>query len=324
MHNKIKSKKSKAKSSGKKLKFLLLTCTFSFFLFPFSFCCFAQDKIVAIVNNEAITQKDLDDFLNFTRMQLSKEYNDEEAQKMIREMKKDLLEKLIEDRLILQEAQKSNIRIDENRIKGKIADIRRRYPSDAEFQDDLLRQGLVQADLEKRIREQLLTHIIVEQKVHDKIMVNPDEVTYFYNNNLREFISPEERDLDIFVLDVDREDLAREFVSNFKSGQKLEDLATKYPLTVDKLKSKRQGELRNDIEDTVSKLIVGEVSEPIKVNDKYYVFKLNNITASRQLSLPEVQDKIQAYLFEKKMQEQMDQWLDELKEKSYIKIVQDG
>ena len=34
---------------------------------------YAQDKIIAIVNNEVVTQKDLDDFLNFMRMQLSQE-----------------------------------------------------------------------------------------------------------------------------------------------------------------------------------------------------------------------------------------------------------
>ncbi|MDD5096924.1 MAG: hypothetical protein PHU59_00325, partial [Candidatus Omnitrophica bacterium] len=35
---------------------------------------FAEDKVVAIVNNDAITQKDLDDFSGFIRVQFSREF----------------------------------------------------------------------------------------------------------------------------------------------------------------------------------------------------------------------------------------------------------
>jgi len=47
-------------------------------LFLFSGICFAQDKIVAVVNDEIITQKDLNDFVNFMRMQLSIELTGEQ------------------------------------------------------------------------------------------------------------------------------------------------------------------------------------------------------------------------------------------------------
>jgi len=323
MLHKAKSQKAKGKSTSQKLKFLLLTCTCTFFLLTFPLGCFAEDKIVAIVNNEIITQKDLNDFLNFNRMQLFKEFNEQEVERRIQSMEKDLLEKLIEDRLILQEAKKNNVKIDEFKIKARIAETKKHYPSDAEFQNDLAKQGLVQADLEKRIREQLLMYTIVEQSVQSKVMVRPEEVTDFYNNNTKEFISPEKRDLEIIILDSDKEDLAKEFLTNFKSGQKLEDLAKKYFFTKDTLKSKRRGELRQDIEDVVFKMGVGEISEPVKVNDKYYVFILNNIMPSKQLTLSEAQDKIHAYLFENKMQEQLAKWIDELRAKAYIKVMKD-
>jgi len=37
---------------------------------------FAAERIVAVVNNEAITQKDVDDFVNFMRVQLSQQITD--------------------------------------------------------------------------------------------------------------------------------------------------------------------------------------------------------------------------------------------------------
>lgn len=42
-----------------------------------------------------------------------------------------------------------------------------------------------------------------------------------------------------------------------------------------------------------------------------------------ELSLIEAQEKIQGMLFDKKMQERLAEWLDELKNNSYIKIAQD-
>lgn len=280
---------------------------------------YAQDKIIAIVNNDIITQKDLNDFINFMRMQLSREYKGSELGKRIQSMKLDLQDRLIEDRLILQEAKKNDIKVDENRVKAKINEIKRRYPSDAEFQNDLAKQGLVQADIESKIREQLLMYNIVELKIRDKILVRPDEVTSFYNKNIKEFISSEERELEVFILE--SEDLANSFSYNLKSGQKSTDLATRYPFQVNNLQARKGGELRKDVEDVVFKLSIGEISKPIKIDDKYYIFKLNNKIASRQQTLPEVQDRIHAYLFEKKMQEELTKWLDELKQKSYIKIL---
>lgn len=280
---------------------------------------YAGDKIVAIVNNDIITQKDLEEFTNFMRLQLSKNYNGGELEDKVNSMKQDLLEKLMEDRLILNEAKKNNIKIDENRIKAKINDIKKHYSSDMEFQQELTQQGLVQADLETRIREQLLMYGVIEQKIRDKITVRPDEVTDFYNNHKQEFLSPEERE--VLVVTLENEDQANAFSFDLRNGKKLEDLSVRYPITVDKFESARIGELRKDIEDIVFKLGLGEVSRPIKIEDKFYIFRLDNIVPARQLALPEVQDKINAFLFEQKMQEKLANWLQELKSQSYIKVM---
>ncbi len=66
-----------------------------------------------------------------------------------------------------------------------------------------------------------------------------------------------------------------------------------------------------------------ETSSPIKIEDDYYVFKLENIIPPRQQNLSEVQDSIYNLLSEKKMQEGMAKWLDELKKQSYTKIVEE-
>jgi len=291
----------------------------AFFLFFTSPAVFAQDKVVAIVNNEIITQKDLDDFLNFTRMQYARDFKGKALEEKVGAMKQDLLQRLIEDRIILQQAKNEKISVDPERLKAKINDIKKHYALESEFERDLAKQGLVQADLENKIREQMLMYNLIEQKVRSKIVVRPDEITGFYNQNKRQFLKPEERVLTIIILT--DEDQAKAVSYQWRLGTKLETLAEKYLFTTDKLSALQGQELRSEIEDTVFKLGLGEVSNPVKIDQRYYIFKLDNIIGSRELSLEQAQGKIQGYLAEKKLQEALAKWLDELKKQSYIKIL---
>ena len=297
------------------ISFFILTGCLLFF----SHSLYAQDKVVAIVNNEIITQKDLNDFLNFIHLQYSREFKGKALEEKVGGMKKDLLQRLIEDRIMLQQAKDEKISIEPARVKAKMDEIKKHYASESEFEQDLAKEGLVQADLESKIREQMLMYNIVEQKVRSKVVIRPDEITSFYNQNQRQFLKPEERVLTIVIFH--DEDLAKTVSYQLRLGTKLEDLAGKYSFTTDKLSAFQGQNLRSEIEDIVFKLGMGEISNPIKIDEQYYIFKLDNIVGSQQLSLIQAQGKIQAYLFEKKLQEALAKWLDELKKQSYIKIL---
>jgi len=307
-------------------KYLISVLLLTYIILPAGFLpgrtafVFAEDKLVAVVNQEVITQKDLNDFLNFTRMQYSRELKGKELENKVQAMKRDLLQRLIEDRIILQQAKNEKLVIEPARIKARIDEIKKRYGAESDFEADLARQGLVQADVENKIREQMLMLAIVDQKVRAKVIVRPDEVTTFFNQNKTQFMRPEERQLTIIV--TQDESVAKALSYNLRLGGKLEDLATRYTFTLDKL-SALQGEgLRKEIEEPVFKLGINEVSEPVKIDQQYYIFRLENIVASHQLDLNQAQDRIQAYLFEKKLQEELNRWLDELKKESYIKIIE--
>ncbi len=296
----------------------LLSIFTAFCLLSSVFFLYAEDQVVAIVNNEIITQKDLFDFLSFIRMQYSREFKGKVLEEKVQAMKQDLLQRLIEDRLILQQAKNDKVIIEPSRIKAKINEIKKRYALESEFENDLSKQGLVQADLENKIREQMLMYAVVEQKVRAKVIIRPDEITNFYNQNKQQFLKSEERQLTVIVLEDESLDKAVSY--QMRQGEKLADLAVKYPFTVDKLSAWKGEDLRKEIDEAVFSLGLGEVSAPVKIDEKYYVFKLENIIASRQLDLAQAQDKIQAYLFEKKLQEGLTKWLDELKKLAYIKI----
>ncbi len=292
----------------------------AYYLLPANRCLYAQDKVVAVVNNEVITQKDLSDFLNFIRLQYSRQFEGKALEEKVAAAKTDMLQRLIEDRIILQQAKLEKVTADPSRVKSKVEDIKKHYKSEAEFEDDLARQGLVQADLENKISEQLLMYNFIERKVRNKIVIRPDEITSFYAENKSQMVKPEERMLTLITFQ--EEDAARAVASQLRSGAKLEDLSAKYAFTTDKFSALAGQELRKEIADTVSKLAVGEIASPVKVDEQYFIFRLDSVIPSQQLSLTQAQDKIKGFLFEKKMQEELAKWIDEIKKESYIKILE--
>jgi len=281
---------------------------------------YAQDKVIAVVNNEIITQKDLSDFLNFIRLQYSRQFQGKALEEKINSMKRDLLQRLIEDRLILQQAKLEKMGTESSRVKSKINEIKKRYGSDSDFESDLAKQGLVQADLENKISEQILMYNLVEQKVRSKVIIRPDEITSFYAQHKQEFLKPQERILTMFILQ--DEAVAKTVSYQLRLGTKLDELAARYAFTTDKLSASAGQELRPEIENTVFKLEIGEVSNPVKIDGQYFIFKLEYIIGTQQLTLVQAQERIQAQLFELKLQEELAKWLDELKKQSYIKILE--
>jgi len=282
---------------------------------------YAEDKIIAVVNNDIITSKDYNDFLTFLRMQLAAKYSGRELESKIQSMKLDLLDRLIEDKLILQEAKKAGIVIDEGRVKAKMDEIRERYPSEGAFDLSLAKQGLTRADIQGRMREQLLMLAIVDGKIKNKIIVNPQEVTAFYEKNKEKFKSPEGRV--ISSIKVEKPGQLHEVESALRKNCDMKGVADRYNLPFDTIEAYKGGELSEEVEKVVFDIGEGKFSRPLKINESFFIFKVEKIKGPRNLSLPEVQNEIYTVLFEDKMQAALVKWLDELKKQSYIQVSQD-
>jgi parvulin-like peptidyl-prolyl isomerase len=160
---------------------------------------------------------------------------------------------------------------------------------------------------------------MIEYAVKEVVKIRPEEVTDFYNKNLDEFDSGEDREFIYIILD--NNDLATSLSFDLKSGKEIEELATRYPFVMDNMiANKKKANVRKEIEDIVFKMGIDEVSNPAKIDSKYYVFILKNIVPSKKLSLSEAQPQIYNYLRQLKMQEDYKKWLEELRKISYIKI----
>lgn len=297
---------------------LLCVAAFIFVAGPLHGVSVADDKIVAIVNNDVITQKDLNDFKSFMRMQLAHETQGEILEKKIEEMRYDMLNKLIEDRLIVQEAKKIGFRVEESRVRNRMNEIKRQYPSEADFEKAILSQGFAQADLENRIREQFLMYNLIEFRVRRSIAIKPSEVTEYYRAHVSDFLAPETREL--IVVSSSDENQMKQVTDRVKRGENIAVIAQELSLDENKVSATKSGQLKKDVEDIVFELSRGMATDPIRIDSRYYIFYLDSIIPAHQLSLPEAKDTISALLQNQKMQDELSKFLDEIKNRSYIKI----
>ncbi|MFA5335846.1 MAG: SurA N-terminal domain-containing protein, partial [Candidatus Omnitrophota bacterium] len=77
----------------------------------------AANKILAVVNDEVLTQADLDIALGQIRADLENEYSGAELTAKVEAARKDYLNQMIEDKLILQEAKKMGVAVDDTEVE---------------------------------------------------------------------------------------------------------------------------------------------------------------------------------------------------------------
>lgn len=271
-----------------------------------------EDKVVAIVNDEAITMAELNSYINLVKLQIGNEgwnkYNMTDTK---------ALEGLIEDKLLLQEAKKSKIEIPERMIEQRLKDIRSKFNSEEDFLDFFIQRGFSETLLKENIKEQLVTDKLITMQIRNRIFISPTEITDFYKEHIQDFHQPESAQVDCIC--VQENELAKEIFTKLKQGADFTELRNQYSMRAN-LGRVSKGQLRKELEDIIFNLKIGESSQPIETSDGYYLFLVRNKFPSKERSLVQVQDQIRNILMEKKFNEKLKQFIEKLKNKSYIVI----
>ena len=82
-----------------------------------------------------------------------------------------------------------------------------------------------------------------------------------------------------------------------------------------------KGVMPKDFDEKIFAVNVGDVSDPIKTDNGYYVIKVQEKKAKRDFTFEQVAPDMGQYLSAVKMQEEMNSYLNTLKDKSKIKVM---
>ena len=284
-----------------------------------------EDAIIAVVNDELITLKDLKDYVQSTYVSLVAEgIPDAQIQEVMKDMEVNGTIKLIEDKLILSQANTLGLQVREALVDERIDTLKAKYGSEQKLVDALIKNGATLTDLRNKIRDQLKIKFIVDHEVKDKIFVNPQEVTDYYENNKQQFARAERLNLEsIFVGYKEDRAAAKEKVDEIlkkvAEGVEFDSLVKEYS-EAPSVGVVEHGQFLPEIEKIVFNLSLHEISPPVETDKGIFIFRLSGNSPAETASLESVKDRIYETISNDKFKKQFRHWVDELKKDAYIEI----
>lgn len=273
---------------------------------------FYRSRTVVQVNGVPITEAEVAREMNF----LQARENSSSAE-ITRE---DLLERMINDELIFQEAKRRKYSVPPAQIQQRQQEFWSGYSS--RDMKRLLRESHLSpsawTDLSAR---QQLIETAIQNVIESGISVAPEEVEEYYWTHLPEFNQPNQVRARQIV--VETEEQAKGLKEKLEGGADFRALASQYSLGPEK---DRGGDLgwvgRNDLPAMFSKILfrlpLGKVSEPVNSPYGYHLFVVESAREEGKVPLEEARPKITADLKLAKVDHAFQTWLEELRAKARI------
>lgn len=294
------------------------------------------DRILVVVNDEIITSSDLNQVLYPLITRLRATASGPELEAKILETRRNILKDMISDRLIISAARavdpKFKITAEESEIDEMVRDMRAKFPSEEVFDKVMKEQGMSQKKLRDRFREDIMKRKMVDFKVKSRVTLSPGEIKEFYDAHPEDFQGvPEVRARQILVRagTTRSEEVAagtmRSIVEQLAQGADFPELARTYSEASDAAEGGdmgwvRQGRFMARIDKAIFGLKPGEVSEPVQTQLGLHLFKAEETRVSPGRTYEEAIPRIENFLYKKKVADELQIWLRELRDKAFISV----
>ncbi|MEI6634313.1 MAG: peptidylprolyl isomerase [Chlamydiota bacterium] len=296
-----------------------------------------KEQIVAVVNDEIITYSEIEKILSPVFEQYEQIYSGAELFTMLQKARRDVLNHLVEERLIIQDAKRQKIREQmgddfAKEVEQSIAEVKAKFPSEEEFQKSLKRQGFTMDGYRAQEEQRTLVRAMLIKEVSARCGVSPAEIKAFYEAHPKEFTEGEKIHVSqIWIKDTpekpgEAERMAREVLSRLDAGESFAELARKYSNCPYAQKGGDwgfigRGHWNRELEDAAFALEPGAHSGIVKSTLGYHLIMLHEKKPATVKSLAGVYKAIEDKLFREKAGVKRDEWLARLRKKAYISMV---
>lgn len=289
------------------------------------------ERILAVVNDEIITEQDLQIVMAPVLAQYSTSYTGAEYEEKTKEARQEFLNKVIEDKLILSEAKRKQVVIKDPEVDEMMAEMRNKFPSREAFLRAIEDQGLTEKKLWNRLHDQLMAQKLVGYEVRSKVSVSPGDVSEYYKTHPNQFVQGDRVHLQHILIrlsthsEEEAKALADSLLAKVQEGKPFEELAKSYSEGAEaqdggEMGWVEKGQLMGEIDEKVFSLQTGQVTELIRSNLGYHLFKVLERKQFSMRPIADVRGQIQDILFKEKLKIRLEGWMQSLKKNAYISI----
>jgi len=305
---------------------LILLAAFSMLLvFPKSVEASSVNRIVAHVNGESITLFDLEKRVEMF-LGLFEDISLEELPPMQQEeTRRHVLEQMINDILMRQEAERYQIEVGNREIQEHIERVKQNNNmSQEEFEQHLRGQGLSLEDYKEQIRDSMLRQRVMNIMVQRKTVVTSDRIKEYYEDNIQDF--KKERKVHLKVLVVPRVEEAESLLDKIENGEyQFAEAAENYsqgPAAAEggDIGMVRWDRMRPEWREALKNMQAGEISEPFAMQGQGVLLRVEEIHDEGAVPLEEVEEEIREQLFDKMLEKRFDEYIQGLRDRAVIDI----
>ncbi|MEW6212060.1 MAG: SurA N-terminal domain-containing protein [Acidobacteriota bacterium] len=307
------------------------------------------NEIVARVNNEIITRADYLAALQELRASVARDLgqqgkNAAQIEEEYNRLKESILDLMIDNLLLEQKAKELGIDA-EAELNQEWAAIAKRngFPNVVEFEKALRQQGIDPDAARSSIRKEIQREYVMQQEVRAPIFrsLRDQDRREYYEKNKDVFMTPGEVTLSEIFLPLegytasDVEQRARRIVAEIRAGLDFTEAVQKYSSASrgSRAQNGKMGafkigipkevrELREEVEAAISNLKVGEVTEPIRIQDGFQIVRLDDRKLPQALPYEDarVQNYIGRQLTMERGEDARRKYLKRLREEAFVRI----
>ncbi|MBN2468238.1 MAG: peptidyl-prolyl cis-trans isomerase, partial [Deltaproteobacteria bacterium] len=283
------------------------------------------DKVVGIVNEDIIT---LSELLNVTQRHTLDSNALNSSGKM-----NEILQQLIEQKLIAQEARKSAVIVSDAEVDASIEKFKESNQiSTDQLKQALQEQGVPWNEYREQFREEIGKQHLLAAKVRSQVTITDKDAEDYYEAHLEEYVVPPRVRIEQLFFpvasaapDKTKDDLlatANQALARIRSGESLQAVASIYNLaregdSVD-LGYFKKGELMAPLDAAAFSLGAGNVSDVVVTEKGYFIIRVLEKTDAQTKTVEEVKEVISNALYRQKMEKKYQEWMQQLRDKAYI------
>lgn len=290
---------------------------------------------VAVVNGTQISKKSFDQELLVSRSRIEQQ-GQKIPESQLPEFKKHIIKQLIGTELLFQDSKQKGIVVSNEKVSQFLTDIKKRYPTEEQFQKDLVEMNMSEDDMKSRLKKSIAIQELIEKHLAKNATVTDEEAKTFYDKRPELFKSPPSVKASHILIKSSptakpaEKDAAMKKIKDvqekLKQGGDFAELAKTHsegpsgPKGGD-LGFFSQGQMVKPFETAAFALSPGEISDIVETRFGYHLIKVSEKKESQTVSFDQAKEKIIKNLTRNKTQQIIEQHIETLKNTAKIETL---
>jgi len=302
--------------------FVVLFCM----LIAFAAVAATVEEIAARVGNEIITKSELEKAQNRLHADLSKRMEGEELEKQFAEQKAQILEYLVNQKLLEQKAKELDLNVEEE-VNAAVKRLREEnnIEDDAALEAALQKEGSSAAQLREDFRKRIIQQRILWNYVQGKVNITEDEIKNYYEQHKSEMMTEPVTKIHRYVItdpSIEKGVLsaeAKSLVNSLRTGKEIKK--EDFPhLKESESTEFAQSEIDPRLAEILNQTPAGSTTDPLETGEGWLVLKVEERKDAKPVSLEEARGKIYNFLLQERAEKYQKSFLEDLRKQSYVVV----